>query len=112
MPIQILFVTSKKCVLKSLGIYVLKTYLPPVVVCSREEEEDLPFLHPDLLAILRDVLEVIVDHDKDLPVSLLHPDPHPDGVVEDTGECCQDMLAVMITPTLDCLSRSAVSQTA
>ena len=99
---------------KSSGINVLETYLPPVAVCSREEEENLPFLHPDLLAILRDVLEVIVDHDKDLPVSLLHPDPHPDGVVEDTGECCQDMVAVMITPTLlvtlrcvtDCMTRN------
>ena len=115
MPIQILFVTSKKFVLKSSGIYVVETYLPPVVVCSREEEENLSLLHPDLLSLLRDVLEVIVDHDKDLSVSLLHPDPHPDGVVEDTGldvVTCQDMAAVMITPTLGCLSCSAVSLTA
>ena len=53
-------------------------YLPPVVVCSGEEEEDLPLLHPDFLSLLRDVLEVVVDHDEDLPIPLLHPDPHPD----------------------------------
>ena len=53
-------------------------------------------LLPDFLPLFRDVLEVIVDHDKDLSVPLLHPDPHPDGVVEDTGldvVTCQDMVA-------------------
>ena len=86
-------------VLSSVGIYIFGTYLPPVVVCSREKKKDLPLLHPDLLPLLRDVLEVIVDHDKDLPVPLLHPDPHPTEAVEDTGTGgrCQDMIAVMIT---------------
>ena len=84
-------------VLSSVGIYIFGTYLPPVVVCSREKKKDLSLLHPDLLPLLRDVLEVIVDHDKDLPVSLLHPDPHPTEAVEDTGGRCQDMIAVMIT---------------
>ena len=42
-------------------------YLPPVIVGFREEEQHLPLLHPDLLALLRDVLEVIADHHEDVP---------------------------------------------
>ena len=53
-----------------------QTYLPPVIVGSGEQQEDLAFLHPDLLAVLGDVLEVVVDDDEHLPVPILHPDPH------------------------------------
>ena len=56
-------------------IYEVTLYLPPIIVGFREEEQHLPLLHPDLLALLGDILEVIADHHKDVPT--LQPHAHP-----------------------------------
>ena len=49
-------------------------YLPPISIGFWQEKKNFAFFHPDLLPLLCDVLEVIVDHDEDVPI--LVPDAH------------------------------------